>query len=53
MWIVIINETVRHSAWTNFQDATSQMRVLKDSGYKSVCIRRDQTVSCENGHYYV
>jgi len=61
MWIVILGDNTRHSAWDSKQEAIKQVKVLQDYGYikptkespiKSF-IEYDKTVDCENGHYYV
>ena len=52
MWIVYIGK-VRHSAWQGSASALHQKTVLEDNGYKYITIKYDETVSTENGHYYV
>jgi len=57
MWIVKLGDNSRHSAWDSKKEALQQAKVLKNYG----CIKGDlgnfveydDTVSCENGHYYV
>jgi len=53
MYIVIVPNGLRHSAWMSANEAANQARVLREHGYKRVRIEYDSTVSCENGHYYV
>lgn len=54
MFIVISNlYNERHSAWKTHKDASKQVKVLHDKGYKGYRIIRDDTVETENGHYYV
>ena len=53
MYIVILKNGVRHSAWSSMVEAKNQVAVLKDYGYKHIRIEFDETVVCESGHYYV
>jgi len=57
MWIVKINDYQRHSAWNSKKEAIKQFEVLKNYGYLKGnwedFIEFDETVNCENGHYYV
>ena len=53
MWIVVLNDDTRHSAWRSRQEAKHQVKTLLECGYKRNRIELDETVSCENGHYYV
>ena len=53
MWIVYTRETGKHSAWTTKAGARKQVEVLRDHGYRDAYTEKDETVSCENGHYYV
>ena len=57
MWIVKINDYQRHSAWNSKKEAIKQFEVLVDYGYlkgeSEDFIEFDETVNCENGHYYV
>jgi hypothetical protein len=52
MWIVFIGKE-KHSAWFSRFEATHQKKVLEVHGYKKVTITCDNTVNCENGHYYI
>ena len=63
MWIVKFGDNRRHSAWNSKQEALHQAEVLEQHGYIKPYRRHarafanfieyDETVSCENGHYYV
>ena len=59
MWIVFYADKTRHSAWLSKSEALKQALVLKNSGYYkanqpiSDFVEFDETVSCENGHYFV
>jgi hypothetical protein len=60
MWIVLLKNKVRHSAWLTKGQAVHQLEVLRDAGVIKLYnqplkafITFDDTVSCEDGHYYV
>ena len=62
MWIVKFGDNRRHSAWRSKKEARHQAEVLEQNGYIKPDRRNqtladfvefDETVSCENGHYYV
>jgi hypothetical protein len=63
MWIVKLSDNTRHSAWNSKREALHQAEVLEQHGYIKVerwwggtladFIEYDETVTCENGHYYV
>lgn len=58
MWIVKFFNGKRHSAWASKKDALAQAWVLSENGYEMRAplrenIEFDETVRCENGHYYV
>ena len=53
MWIVLLCDGTRHSAWRSRREALHQARTLLEYGYKRNRIELDETVSCGNGHYYV
>jgi hypothetical protein len=53
MFIVILSNGVRHSAWDKRNEAAKQLAVLREYGYKNPRIEFDDTVNCENGHYYI
>ena len=63
MWIVKLGDNTRHSAWNTKKEALHQAEVLENYGYirpdrrqsngLADFLERDDTVSCENGHYYV
>jgi len=52
MYLVLIDKEP-HSAWNTVKEASHQAAVLLDAGYKKVTIKKDITIVCENGHYYV
>ena len=52
MNIVKINGK-KHSAWNTRAEADKQKAVLRDVGYRHISSEYDETVQCENGHYYV
>ena len=63
MCIVKMDGEIRHSAWNNKREALHQAEVLWQNGYIYLdpvwntklddFIEFDETISCENGHYYV
>ena len=61
MWIVKFGDNTRHSAWHSEQEARQQVLVLSYYGLIKLgrgCplghfVEYDETVVCENGHYYV
>lgn len=61
MWIVKFNDNTRHSAWNTKKKALNQIRVLKEHGLITMRFWQtaedftefDETVHCEDGHYYV
>lgn len=61
MWIVKLVDNNRHSAWLSKNDALHQVEVLKEYGYYRFIdeedlvnfVELDETVVCEDGHYYV
>jgi len=58
MWIVIFGDKTRHSAWNSRKEAIEQVKVLADNRIikpivLSDFVYYDDTVTCENGHYYV
>jgi len=61
MWIVKFGNNTRHSAWSSKNEAKHQVEVLINHGMIKISrytlltdfIEFDDTVSCENGHYYV
>jgi predicted secreted protein len=62
MWIVKLGDNTRHSAWRSRMEALIQAEALEDRGYIKPSsdaqtldefVEYDETVSCENGHYYV
>jgi hypothetical protein len=53
MYIVLLPDNTRHSAWDDAYQAVEQIRVLWNEGYNGCSISYDETVRCENGHYYV
>lgn len=52
---IVWNGKERHSAWETKSEAMEQVRVLIEYGYREgkLFIKYDETVRCENGHYYV
>lgn len=59
MWIVLLDDNTRHSAWLSRRSAVHQFEVVQDHGMASRSstagdnVVFDATVSCEDGHYYV
>ena len=63
MWIVKLGDNTRHSAWNSKKEALHQAEVLEQHGYIQPdryrsgkiedFVEYDDTVQCENGHYYV
>ena len=57
MWIVLLGDDTRHSAWSSKSEALHQAEVLYENGYIGSNTRDfviyDRTVQCKNGHYYV
>ena len=52
MYLVLIAKKP-HSAWDTVKEASHQARILLEAGYKKITLRKDLTINCENGHYYV
>ena len=61
MFIAMLEENEKHSAWDTFEEAQHQVEVLRENGYyqhimdfhSADFVEQDDTVSCENGHYYI
>ena len=60
MWIVTLPNGTRHSAWNSKREAKRQADVCyehgmgRDNGRRlEITVEYDDTVHCENGHYYV
>ena len=58
MWIVKFANNSRHSAWDTRKKALYQVEILKQFGYRGLTppanfVEYDETVTCEDGHYYV
>jgi hypothetical protein len=53
MYIVYLKNNKKHSAWSTKEAAQHQVQVLEGYGYKGAYYEYDETIICDNGHYYV
>lgn len=52
---IVWNGNEKHSAWYSKKEAQEQVETLIRYGYREgrLYIKFDETVQCENGHYYI
>lgn len=57
MFVVYLPNNKKHSAWNTRSEAKHQVETLINNGYGTKWSKPfyefDETVDCENGHYYV